>query len=107
MVKIMADLICLKSDRRPSIVVCVNRRLTLAQPSCAARGGEDLMDQLKDAARRRNIPVSVESFECFGLCNQGPNLRFSPAGPFFSDLSVDSADWVLDRWEAWLPEVED
>ena len=94
------------SNRRPRIVVCVNRRMTLAQPSCAQRGGEELVVQLREAATRREIPVSVDTFACFGRCNQGPNLRFSPAGPFFSDLSARSADWVLDRWQEWLAETE-
>ena len=94
------------SDRRRRIVVCVNRRLTLAQPSCAERGGEELVVQLRKAATRREIPVLVDTFACFGRCNQGPNLRFSPAGPFFSDLGACSADWVLDRWQEWLAETE-
>lgn len=80
------------------IVVCVNQRLSASMPSCAGRGSHDLLTALRTRAKARDLDLAIETFECFGQCEHGPNVRIAPGGPFMRELQPADADRVLDAW---------
>jgi NADH:ubiquinone oxidoreductase subunit E len=77
-----------------TILVCVNRRLGHAKPSCAARGSEALAGALEAAAA--GTGVAVVRLKCFGRCAEGPNVRIE-GGPFFRGASVQDVPLILAR----------
>lgn len=70
------------------VVVCVNHRANPEQPSCGARGAEAIACALEEALNNRTSGIPVERFHCLGHCNSGPNVRLSPAGPFYHHVSL-------------------
>ena len=77
-------------------LVCVHQRLTQAKASCGGRGGESIAEQLEAALAREQLDFPVERFICFGLCEEGPNIRLAPGGRFFSRVTPEAlADIVL------------
>lgn len=75
------------------ILVCANRRLGDARPSC---DGGALADQLADLIAARGAAIRVERFLCFGVCDLGPNLRIAPGGPFFHRVTPVDLPAVLE-----------
>jgi NADH:ubiquinone oxidoreductase subunit E len=75
-----------------TILVCVNRRLGYANPSCAARGSEDLAAALEAAAAGSG--VTVVRLKCFGRCAEGPNVRIE-GGPFFRGASLQDVPRIM------------
>lgn len=69
------------------VIVCVNYRANPDQPSCAARGSEEIALCIEAEVAKRNLAVCVERFNCLGQCERGPNVRLAPDGKFFNRLS--------------------
>ncbi len=82
----------------PTLLVCVNRRFGTA-PSCAERGGVELLEALKEEAARRGLPWEVEAQVCLGYCALGPNLKAAPGGPMLHGCGAGQAAEILDRLE--------
>lgn len=55
------------------------------QPSCGARGSEELLDQLKTAAGEQGI--NVEASCCFGHCVDGATIKIAPNGRFYHGVT--------------------
>jgi (2Fe-2S) ferredoxin len=55
------------------VIVCINERL-----------GADL-----------DVPVVWR--ECLGRCEEGPMMRFTPAGPFFTDIEEGALEEIFTR----------
>ncbi|HZV99730.1 MAG TPA: (2Fe-2S) ferredoxin domain-containing protein [Methylophilaceae bacterium] len=87
------------------VIVCVNYRANPNQPSCAARGSEQLAKILEAEIQQRGLPAYVERFICFGLCNDGPNLRLAPNGPFISGASQQNLPDILAKIEEFSKQV--
>jgi NADH:ubiquinone oxidoreductase subunit E len=68
------------------VIVCVNYRANPNQPSCAARGSEEIAQCIETEVVKRNLAVCVERFNCLGQCERGPNVRLAPDGKFFNRL---------------------
>jgi len=83
------------------IVVCVNRRLSDTTPSCAGRGSEVLVNALRDVATEQGLDVEVATFSCFGRCVEGPNVRFSPGGPFFRGVTGADVEAIVSAFIDW------
>ena len=79
--------------RARAIIVCVNHRLGLDTPSCAARGSAAIAKALDVALRETD--VSVLRIKCFGRCAEGPNVRIAGGGAFFRAASVDDIPAML------------
>lgn len=84
------------------IVICTNRRSNPAQPSCGARGGEEIADRLQQLIAAQGLAIQVECFPCLGRCDQGPNARLAPGGKFFSHLEADHLDAVMAEIRAFI-----
>ena len=70
------------------IIICVNHRANASQPSCAARGSEELAHCLEVELGKRDLGITVERFNCLGLCEQGPNIRLAPGGRFYHQVGM-------------------
>jgi NADH:ubiquinone oxidoreductase subunit E len=86
------------------ILVCVNERLTDSKPSCGGRGGQALATAIEQGVKERDLDIPVERFICFGFCNEGPNVRFTPAGKFFHHTTLEDVPAILDEAERFAKE---
>ncbi len=84
------------------LIVCVNYRANYTQPSCAARGSEELADRLEKEIAARGWNIALERFFCLGRCAAGPNLKLVPGGGFISGVTVDDLQDVLLQIEEFL-----
>lgn len=80
-----------------SIVICVNRRFSAQKPSCAARGAEEVAEELELALERHDLPFEVQRVYCLGLCERGPNLRLAPGGRFYTGFALDDIDNLIEE----------
>lgn len=64
-----------------TLLVCTNYRYSLNQPSCGARAGEKLLEQLRIATEGYDINVEVSC--CFGHCADGAVVKTTPNGSFY------------------------
>jgi (2Fe-2S) ferredoxin len=77
------------------IVVCVNHRTNPNQPSCAARGSEAIACALEEALAQHPLDITLERFICLGRCEAGPNIRLTPAGPWYHELTLQDIPMLM------------
>jgi (2Fe-2S) ferredoxin len=80
----------------PRLVICINRRMSDDQPSCAARGSESLAARLSDEIERRGLAAELRRVYCMGRCEQGPNVRIAPGGNIYRGVSEDDIERLLE-----------
>ena len=68
-----------------TLLVCTNYRYSLNQPSCGARGSEQLLQQLRTATEGHDI--NVEASCCFGHCVDGVAVKAAPNGGFHHNVT--------------------
>ncbi|TRW94630.1 (2Fe-2S) ferredoxin domain-containing protein [Candidatus Methylobacter oryzae] len=81
-----------------TLLVCTHYRYSLNHPSCGARGGKELLQQLQAATEGDEI--NVEESCCFGHCAEGPVVKIAPNGRFYHhvtelDVSKIMSDAIL------------
>ncbi|MEI7840253.1 MAG: (2Fe-2S) ferredoxin domain-containing protein [Methylococcaceae bacterium] len=76
--------------------VCTNRRLSTVNPSCGARGSEELLQQLQIATHELNI--SVEEICCLGHCADGMVVKISPSGTFYHHVTELDIPTLIARY---------
>ena len=85
---------------RPNILmICINRRLRIGEPSCAGRGSEALADHLEKEIQSRGINLVVERSKCMAHCRAGPTIRLVPRGKFYHGPSDDEIAALLNEAE--------
>lgn len=84
------------------IIVCVNYRANPDQPSCAARGSEEIAQCIEAEVAKRDLAVCVERFNCLGQCERGPNVRLAPDGKFFNRLSKQDVPALIVEIEQFI-----
>jgi (2Fe-2S) ferredoxin len=77
-------------------IVCINKRPSLSQPSCASRGGVSLALALETEIAAQGLAVAVERVRCLGECAKGPNLRLAPGGKFFHAVKLDQISDIIE-----------
>jgi len=80
------------------VFVCVNDRKG-ARQSCADGDAIALRDALKDAVAARGLRgrVRVTRSGCLGLCEQGPNVMLYPQRVWFTGVTMDDLDTIMDQ----------
>ncbi len=68
-----------------TLLVCTNYRYSLNHPSCGARGGEKLLQQLRIATE--GYDINVEASCCFGHCVDGAVVKVAPNGSFYHHVT--------------------
>ena len=85
---------------RPRILmICINRRFRMDEPSCAGRGSEALANRLEKEIQSRGINLTVERTNCMGHCRTGPTIRLAPGGKFYFKPSDNEIAALLDEAE--------
>lgn len=85
---------------RPKVLmICVNRRFRMDEPSCAGRGSEALAARLEAEITRRGINLRLERSVCMGHCRTGPTIRLAPGGSFHHGPDEDEVAALLDYCE--------
>ena len=88
------------SEMKPKLRVCTHFRLG-AVPSCDARGGSVLLEDLRRLMESGGGPWDVEPSLCLGHCPDGPNVKGAPGGPILNRCR--DAQSVLDRMDRDWP----
>ena len=81
---------------RPTVTVCINDRDERFAPCCGRHGGREIVAALRAAVGGRGLDVDVQTINCLGLCQKGPNLRIAPSGSLYHALTVDDVPTVVD-----------
>jgi len=81
------------------LMICVNRRFRMDEPSCAARGSEAVADYLEEQIRIRRIDIKIERSVCMGHCRTGPTIRLAPGGRFIHGPDEDQLPEIVDELE--------
>ncbi len=89
-----------ESSDTPKFAICINRRFGSDRPSCGTRGSQNIADAIEAGVRERKINVMIERIVCFGMCNNGPNMRLIPGGAFHKDVSLDQVNELLSMLES-------
>lgn len=76
------------------IYVCTNLRKVGGQPSCGARGGDNLITLLQHAAAEQGLQVEVKASVCFGHCEKGPNVK-ALGQPFWHGVTEQDIPDIL------------
>jgi NADH:ubiquinone oxidoreductase subunit E len=78
-----------------TIVICINRRHGINNPSCAGRGSEAIAEELEKQLAELGLDIEVRGVKCLGQCELGPNLRIAPGERFFHHLTPDQLPAVI------------
>jgi (2Fe-2S) ferredoxin len=84
------------------VTVCINDRDERFAPCCGRHGGPDIATALRAAVSRLALDVDVQTINCLGLCEKGPNLRIAPSGSLYHKLTVEDVPAVVDALAASL-----
>lgn len=84
------------------LIVCINERLGTGQRSCAGSGSLRLIDRLQAMIVAAGLDVPVIRRECLGHCDEGPVMRFAPAGPIFTDIDDDALEVILAQLKSFI-----
>lgn len=78
------------------LFVCENAR---AEGACCMPEGEALREKLKEAVKDRKLSsrVRVSRAGCLDLCADGPNVLLMPDNRWFSKVSVDDVDRIVEE----------
>ena len=91
-------------SRPVRLVVCINKRLGTGQRSCVGSGSLGLISRLESMIAAEKLDVPVVRRECLGRCEQGPVMRFAPAGPFFTEIDEAALDDIIDQLKTCVAE---
>ena len=86
------------------VFLCVNDRQG-ARKSCADGGSNaELKNRLKEQVDARGWKgrVRVSTSGCMGLCAKGPNVMIYPQGLWFSGVTLDDTDQILETVSGFL-----
>lgn len=75
-----------------TVLVCVKERFGNA-PSCHREG---MIEMLAKKLADQGLAVPVKPLVCFGRCDDGPNVRIAPGGAFFTRMTLERLDEVVD-----------
>jgi NADH:ubiquinone oxidoreductase subunit E len=85
-----------------SILVCMHQRVNPNQPSCGARGADNLRQRLNDAVSNAGLEIGVKEIQCLGECDIGPNMRLIPGGPSFHHVDEKQISIILNAAKSFL-----
>jgi len=92
-----------KSPYKCHVFVCINDRKGEGQ-SCADGNSREIRLRLKEEAKKRwpsNV-VRVSQSLCMGVCEYGPNVMIYPHGVWFSAVTVNDVDAIINEIERLL-----
>ncbi len=81
------------------IFVCCNVRPDGDRPACGMRGGEKIIETLKDEVKKRGLKGKVRALKsgCQDLCEKGPNVMVWPEGTLLSGVTPEDIPSLVDK----------
>ncbi len=66
---------------------------------CVSSNADQILARFKEKIKEVGLEKEVQVIKtgCFGLCESGPNVLIYPEGSFYSHMSVDKVDEVVDE----------
>ena len=79
------------------LFVCVNERPLAGRPSCAARGGREVLAAFAHELAQRGLDgrVGLTSTGCLGPCFDGPTCVVYPEGVWYAGLTPAAATTII------------
>ena len=92
-----------KSPYKCHVFVCINDRKGEGQ-SCADGNSREIRLRLKEEAKKRWLSdvVRVSQSLCMGVCAYGPNVMIYPHGVWFSVVTLNDVDAIINEIESLL-----
>ena len=92
-----------KTPYKCHVFVCVNDRKGERQ-SCADGNSREIGLRLKEEARKiwPSHVVRVSQSLCMGVCDYGPNVMIYPYGVWFSAVTLNDVDEIINEIERLL-----
>lgn len=84
------------------LLVCTNYRANPNNPSCAARGSNEILSALNQQLQKKKVSIEVEEIQCMGYCNVGPNVRLIPNGEIFHEVSAKKFAKIIKATKLFL-----
>ena len=86
------------------LTVCINQRppTGIITVSCGPRGGFEIVEAVRSEIAQRELPVTLTTIKCLGLCEKGPNARLSPSNSWFHGIRVSDVPSLVDAVERQL-----
>lgn len=80
------------------VFVCTNRKPD-DDGCCAARGSEQVLEKFRAGIRARNLQGDVHVTACgsLGTCGHGPNMVVYPDGTWYSGVTVNDIDEIIEQ----------
>ena len=88
------------------VFVCVHERQPETEVCCSGRGSVDLHAALKDRIKSLGLAgrIRVSRSGCLNRCMLGPNIMVFPDNCWYSGVTVDDLDTVVEELVAGLPQ---
>jgi (2Fe-2S) ferredoxin len=85
------------------VFVCVNNR-TDERKACAHQKSNEIRQKLKFESKKRwpNGIVRVTQTGCLGVCEYGPNVMIYPQNKWYSKVTPEDIDLILDDIDGLL-----
>lgn len=86
------------------VFVCVNNR-TDERKACAHQNSSDIRQKLKFESKKKwpSGMVRVTQTGCLGVCEHGPNVIIYPQNKWYSNVTIDDIDRILDEIDRFIP----
>lgn len=86
---------------RRHFLVCLTNRPPDAQVSCGPRGSADILSRLQKKLDRKKLRelygVAATGSTCFGLCENGPNILVYPENVWYSGVTEEDIDEIVEK----------
>ncbi|MFW6171012.1 MAG: (2Fe-2S) ferredoxin domain-containing protein [Planctomycetota bacterium] len=73
------------------------------QGTCCRKGASDLIPYVEEEIVDRGLDAMVSSTGCLKICDQGPVMVIYPGGWWYTELTEEKIDAVLDALEEGQP----
>lgn len=91
----------MKTERSPylkHLYICVNKR-TDGRACCAGRDSEQIRERIKEYVNAHGLKgrVRVSGSGCMDLCEQGANVMVYPGERWYSHVTLETADQIIEE----------
>ncbi len=78
------------------VLICTQQRLE-KKPYCSEPGGAAVLEQLQRLVHERQLDqqIQITPCGCLGLCQQGPNLIIYPEGIWYSRVTLEDVEEIV------------
>jgi (2Fe-2S) ferredoxin len=79
-----------RSKEIKTCLVCTNI-------DCAARGSQEILNEIQERLQGAGSDVNVKAYLCFGACQDGPNMVLYPEGTWYMGVKQDDVPEIVEH----------